>query len=55
MKIVDTLNVGDRMRFSLQLAEQLASEGENTIIVVVSKIEQDEDGLKVVWLQGVSG
>lgn len=51
MKIVDTLNVGDRMRFSIQMAEQLAREGDNTIIVVVSKIEEDDDGLKVVWLQ----
>lgn len=46
----EVLKVGDRMRFSAELLGQFMEDGAHTVIVQVLKIEEREDGLKVVYL-----
>jgi hypothetical protein len=46
----EVLKVGDRMRFSTDLLNQFVEESNHTVIVQVLKIEEADDGTKVVYL-----
>lgn len=47
------VTVGDKMRFSLELLEQIRNEGNRTQLCRVVRIEQHDDGEKTVWLGNV--
>lgn len=48
---VDTLKIGDRVRLSTELIQYLKEQGDRAPICTVIRIEQSEDGLKIVYFQ----
>lgn len=49
-KEVDALRVGDKMRFSTELIKYLNQHGDLTQVVMVVKITESRDGLKIVHM-----
>lgn len=47
------LRVGDRMRMSLQFAEGLVRENDQTVLVEVVDIDDGDSGEKVLWMKAV--
>lgn len=52
-KDITSLNVGDQMRVSVELIEQIRERTEPYVLCRVAKIETETDGTKVLYLQKV--
>lgn len=53
MKPADTLHVGDVMRWSLELLEQVTLQGDRTALVRVKHIQRATNGEVMVWMENI--